>query len=733
MSQHIIKHDGLFLITDDSGNVPGQPGDAYGLYRADTRFLSRYQLTGSDAALQTVGHSSRTGDRSRVVLLVNGVTSLEAPRREMVIERERIIRDGLVERIRVLNRADHPCGMKFWIDLEADFHDMFEVRGMSRFRRGTYEPTVVEGDGLVRFAYTALDGVRCVTEVWFSPEPAELVITPHGAGQVVPGARATFVCGVGPKAEFAFEVRIHSFHDNVGRSTTVSMGAPGGEKAREQEPSGAGAAGRPLPAFAILRNQADKDWEAWRAQCAEWRTDNEEINAVLEQSVRDLRMLANDFGRGLMPVAGVPWYAVPFGRDSLITSLQALSVRPDLAAGTLRTLAGWQGQRHDTWRDEAPGKILHEMRWGEMARTQEVPFGPYYGSVDSTPLFLILAGEYWRWTGDDNLIRELLPSLEAALQWLEKDGDLDGDGYVEYFRRQSGGLDNQGWKDSGDAIVHRDGRLAAPPIALAEVQGYVYAARRCVADMMEMLGDGAGAAEQRQRAARLKEAFNRDFWVPETGFYALALDRDKRRVAAVTSNPGHCLWSGIVSEEQAARMAEVLLSPDVFSGYGVRTLAASEYAYHPLSYHRGTVWPHDNSLIALGLARYGQGEAAARIAAGLFAAAGFDPYRRLPELFGGYEASDDGPVWYPVACVPQAWAAAAPFMLLQALVGLEVDVPGNRVSLAPRLPRGINRVELSNLPFGRGRLRVTVERQRGHEFAWDVDVSAGPRPEVVVR
>jgi len=662
---------------------------------------------------------------------------------------------------------------------------------MRRPRRGTFEaPQRHAADGL-HFAYTGLDGWRYETEVRFNPAPVEVVLEPaqavqgpaqavqdpgkagepaeagHEAAQAaesteqapamsrpaVPGARAAFVCWLKPKSEYVIEVQVAARQGAVrpeGQAETAALtdasphdavapGGPGGETG-ETTAGGAtvsgvpGSQGRsgpyPLPTLAAAWAQAEADEAAWRAGCAEWQTDNEEVNAVLRQAERDLRMLLNDFGHGLMPVAGVPWYAVPFGRDSLITSLQTLPLRPDLAAATLRTLAGWQGKSHDAWRDEAPGKILHELRTGEIVRTNEVPFGPYFGTVDATPLFLILAGEYWRWTGDDGLIRALLPSLKAAAAWMDNDGDLDGDGYVEYHRRHDGGLANQGWKDSGDGIVHRDGRLAEPPIALSEVQGYVYAARRHLADLLEALGDADGAAYQRERAARLKAAFDRDFWVAETGFYALALERDKRQVASVTTNPGHCLWSRIVPAERAARLAEVLLSPDMFSGYGIRTLASSEHAYHPLSYHRGTVWPHDNALIALGLARYGFGEAAALIAAGLFQAASFDPYRRLPELFSGYPAGQDGPVGYPVACIPQAWAAATPFMLLQAMLGLEVDAPGNRVFLSPHLPEGINRVEVNNLRFGKTLLNIAVERRPDGEAVWTVEASSGPQPEV---
>ena len=735
--RYVIKHDRMFLVTDAAGNASGRADDAGGLYFGDTRFLSRYELTTAaeaagecgacGRALQVVSSSARAGDRARIVLLPDPASSWTGPERELVIERERVIRDGLLERIRVANRGSAAASLRLWLHVAADFKDMFEVRGMRRNQRGAFAASTLDGDGILHLGYTGLDGWRYETVVQMTPHPAELAVIPaeETSAGAAPGARAAFVCDVAPKSEIVIEVYVTAFQEPVDASSseTETAGVSGLEVVRSARLG-------PRPDFAAAWSASQADEAAWREGCAVWETDNEEVNAVLRQAERDLRMLANDFGKGFMPVAGVPWYAVPFGRDSLITSLQALSLRPDLAAGTLRTLAGWQGRRHDPWRDEAPGKILHELRTGELVRTNEVPFGPYFGTIDATPLFLILAGEYWRWTADGGLIRELLPALRAAAAWMDTDGDLDGDGYVEYHRRYHGGLDNQGWKDSGDSIVHRDGRLAQPPIALAEVQGYVYAARLRFADLLEAMGDLSEAAVQRDRAARLKAAFDRDFWVEETGFYALALDKDKRPVASVTTNPGHCLWSGIVPGERAARMAEVFLSPDMFSGYGLRTLAASEHAYHPLSYHRGTVWPHDNSLVVLGLARYGHGAAAARITSGLFAAAAYDPFRRLPELFSGYPASDDGPVGYPVACVPQAWAAATPFMLLQAALGLEVDAPANKLRLSPHLPEDVGWVQVRRLRFGDRLASVTVERRRDGGYAWSVDVSSGPQPEV---
>ncbi|MBO8142115.1 MAG: amylo-alpha-1,6-glucosidase [Firmicutes bacterium] len=719
--EQIIKHDRMFFVSDAQGDVPGGEGKAYGLYLGDTRVLSRYRMALEGVELVPVSASARAGDGGRV-MFAGRVPSQPAPDGELMVERSRVIRGGLVERIRIMNHGAARRPVQLSLELAADFRDMFEVRGMSRPARGRpFPPTL--GDGGLWLRYRGLDGREYATQVRFCPKPVDLALLEPGEGGA-PGARAVFSFEVDPGDEFSVEVAVTASIIDAGKGAEPQGRTQHGVN-DGVHPEGRWVSSVRFLHYGAAREQAERDKERWRAGCARWRTDNAEVNAVLERSAADVHMLLTDFGFGPMPVAGVPWYAVPFGRDSLITAMEMLAVRPGMAAATLRTLAAWQGRRIDQWRDEAPGKILHELRSGEMARAAEIPFGPYYGTVDATPLFLIAAGEYWRFTGDTEFIRELLPSLEAAGRWMDEEGDQDGDGYVEYHRRQSGGLVNQGWKDSGDAIVHPDGRLARPPIALAEVQGYVYAARRHLADMLDACGRREAAVEQRRRAEKLRGAFERDFWLEETGFYALALDGDKRPVATVTSNPGHCLWSRIVSEARAARVSEVLMSEGMFSGYGVRTLSAAERVYHPLSYHRGSVWPHDSALTAMGLARYGLGEAAARIASGLFKAASFDPYRRLPELFGGFPAGEEGPVWYPVACIPQAWAAAAPFLLLRAALGLEPDAPRDRLALSPHLPEGINRVEVTGLVFGRRRINVTVERQPGGGAAWDVEVVEG--------
>lgn len=706
---HVIKQDAYFFVAGESGDAPGGPNSAFGLYLGDTRVLSRYAVSASPGAMHTTSASFRAGDRGRVVLLADEASSLEDPARQVVIERRPVIAGGMFERISAANCGDEPAELQLWIEIDADFRDMFEVRGMTRKARGRLEDPEVE-KGLVRFRYRGLDQLDYVTEVHFSPAPAAVEAAGAADGDNR-GLRAVFPINLEPKARWELDVSVRA---SIGGRAVEPSPPP---------PRGGGPGRSPADYDEALRASRDAELD-WIQGAARWRTDNAAVNETLEQSLRDVRMLLNDFGGGPMPSAGVPWYAAPFGRDSLIASIQLLSVRPDVAAGALRTLARWQGTRRDPTLDEEPGKILHELRSGEMARMREIPFTPYYGSVDATALFLIAAGEYWRWTADRALVEELMPALERAARWLDQAAGPDG--YIAYHRTEAGGLANQGWKDSGDAIVHKDGRLAEPPIALAEAQAYAYGARLHYAALLEAMGEREAAADQRRKAKSLKAAFNRDFWVEETQFYAMALDGRGSPVASVGSNPGHGLWTGVIPPERAGAVARILMGDDMFSGYGVRTLSASERGYHPLSYHRGTVWPHDNSLIAMGLARSGQSPAAARIAAGLFAAASFDRLRRLPELFGGHAADLEGPVWYPVACIPQAWAAGTPFLLLQAVLGLEADAPGRRLALAPRLPEGIDRVTVENLLVGGSRVRIEAERKgSGPEADFHVEVLSG--------
>ena len=462
------------------------------------------------------------------------------------------------------------------------------------------------------------------------------------------------------------------------------------------------------------RDQMDAWLQAAPVVRASWDT----LRLTYDRSLRDLaalRLHAQALPEGAaVPAAGLPWFMAVFGRDSLITSYQALPFVPQLASATLQVLARRQATQRDDFRDAEPGKILHELRFGELSYFGDWPQSPYYGSADSTPLFLILLEEYERWSGDTDLVVELEPQARAALDWLEHHGDLDGDGYLEYQRRNlESGLENQGWKDSGDAIVYPDGELASLPRAICELQGYAYDARIRTARLArEVWHDDATANRLERDAAELKARFNSDFWVAEGEFFALALDGDKQQVPTLTSNMGQLLWSGIVDDSKVEAVADHLMGDRLFSGWGVRTLATGQAAFNPLSYHDGTVWPHDNALIAAGLARYGRREEAGRIAMAMFeAATHFD--NRLPEVFAGYPRSlTKFPVQYPTACSPQAWAAGTPLLLIRVLLGLEPD--GDQLTSTPYVPDAIGSLGLTGVPgrWGRADIPTTLLTQR---------------------
>jgi glycogen debranching enzyme len=465
--------------------------------------------------------------------------------------------------------------------------------------------------------------------------------------------------------------------------------------------------------FDVAVHELRRSYEEWERDSTQVVTDNEVYDQMLNRCLRDLRALYTTTPGGAFLAAGIPWYVTLFGRDSMIASHQMLMISPEPARQVLEVLAASQGTKEDDWRDEQPGKILHELRTGELARAGIVPHSPYYGSVDSTPWFLILLGQYFRWTGDEAFVRSMLPNAEAALGWIDRYGDLDGDGFVEYKTRSQSGIRNQGWKDSWDSVVHADGRLAEPPIALAEVQAYVYLAKLRIADAFSALGYRSRASDLVEQAATLRKRFNEVFWMEDEGFFAGALDADKRQVRTIVSNPGHGLYCDIVDREKAELLSRRLLTSDMFSGWGIRTMSMEAAAYNPMSYHNGSVWPHDNALIAAGLKRYGFPRWTNRVATALFDAAIYADYLRLPELFCGFtRRSPNRPVSYPVACSPQAWAAGAPFLMLQAMLG--VSARGDEGLLTvnqPQLPPWLNTVELRNLRVGNSRLSLVFRRE----------------------
>jgi glycogen debranching enzyme len=670
----VIREQDIFLLTDTSGNIPPDNPSGFGLYHLDTRHLSVYDFSFADARPVVLLSTAELGFSEEQMLTNPAMFSLDGrilPRGSIEARRQRVV-DGLLEEtLCVTNYNVFPVEIDVVYTLDADFADIFEVRGSKREKRGQILPPHLE-DGTLVFAYDGLDGRRRETRVSFSDRPFS---TKEG--------RVTFRLSLGHRESAIIRLLVAT----DGRSKA----ARGTER---------------LVSIAAR-------YREWMGSGAQVVTSNEFFNAVLERSFSDLRMLWNRDGAGGYVVAGTPWYDTFFGRDSAIVAMQTLAYKPEIAHHSLKMLARWQGKKVDFQRDEEPGKILHEWRQDEMTATGELPFSPYYGSVDSTPLFLLLAGEYYAWTADLEVLRKLERNLRAALHWIDAMGDIDGDGYVEYEARSPTGLVNQGWKDSPDAIANADGTLAKPPIALVEAQGYVYAVKRKLASVFAALGDEELAERLRREAAQLKRRFNRDFWLKESNFLALALDGDNHQVAAITSNPGHALWTGIVQRRLASAVADVLMRNDMFSGWGIRTLSAASNRFNPLGYHLGAVWPHDNSIIAMGFKKYGFEDELNEVATALFDAARSFPYYRLPELYAGSARSIQyTPVPYPVACRPQAWAAGSFPLILQAILGLAPNAPqGELLIVRPRLPYWLDNVQVRNLRVGQGSADLLFSRR----------------------
>jgi glycogen debranching enzyme len=580
-------------------------------------------------------------------------------------------RDTAYQRLGVRNYGDQAIDLRLAIHFESDFADLFEVRGARRDRRGTASAKL-HGDDRVILSYNGLDGKVRGTALNFDPPPDELTTS-----------SAVYELHLKPG-----EMRPLFIAVSCDRTDAL-----------------------PLPFLRGLIAARREMRESTRARTSV-QTSNERFNAVLCRSAADLAMLMTDTPQGRYPYAGIPWYSTTFGRDGLITALQMLWWSPEVARGVLRRLAAYQATTTDPLADAQPGKILHEMRSGEMAALREVPFGLYYGSVDATPLFVLLAGLYLERTGDTQTIVELWPNIDAALAWIDGPGDPDGDGFVEYKRASEQGLANQGWKDSYDAIFHADGRLAEGEIALVEVQGYVYAAKRMAARCARRLNLEAAAQRLDDEASRLAERFEAAFWCPELETYALALDGAKVPCRVRTSNAGQVLFTGIAAADRARSVAKELLQPRFFSGWGIRTVAKDEVRFNPMSYHNGSIWPHDNALIALGLARYQCKPAVDTLLGGLFNAATYMDQSRLPELFCGFQRQrGHGPTLYPVACSPQAWASATPFTLLEASLGLEFDPFNGEIRLRnPRLPQFLDEVTLRDLQLSSSSVDLRVRR-----------------------
>jgi glycogen debranching enzyme len=659
-----LKHDDTFIVVDVHGDIGTSAGGADGLFHADTRFISRLELLIDDVQPLLLGCNVRDDNTSLNVDLTNPDMYVDGHLRLAkdtlhIVRTIFLWRDTAYQRFGIQNHADRAVEFSLSIGFDSDFADLFEVRGLRRPRRGRIARRVLSAEAAV-LIYDGLDERVRKTALTFDPPPQELTTR-----------AATYHIVLRPKQALPIFV-------------SVGCGDP--------EP--------PQP-IRYIRGllAAHRNHRTGARGAATVATSNQVFNEVLCRSMADLYMLMTRTPQGPYPYAGIPWFSTTFGRDGLITAMQTLWLDPHIARGVLRRLAAHQARSDDPAADAQPGKILHEMRGGEMARLGEIPFALYYGSVDSTPLFVLLAGLYWKRTGDDDTIRVLWPAIEAALAWIDGPGDADEDGFVEYYRMTETGLSNQGWKDSFDAVFHADGHLAQGPIALAEVQGYVYAAKKLAASCAARIGKPERARVLDAEADELARRFDASFWCPEIEMYALALDGAKRPCRVRSSNAGQVLFTGIARPERAAKIADHLLRPQFFSGWGIRTIAKGEALYNPMSYHNGSVWPHDNALIALGLARYGHTQSLERLFKGLFDAATYFDMRRLPELFCGFQrARGRGPTLYPVACSPQAWASATPFTLIEAALGLEFDPAALEIRLInPCLPAFLDEVVLRNV------------------------------------
>jgi len=688
----VLKYGPMFAVFDRFGDIRISGLGEHGIYYRGTRFLSRLRLI--------LGHTPplflSSGVRADNVLFSADLTNVDLlhddrvvlPKGSVHLVRSRLLCEGVsYEQLRFTNYGPTPVRLPIRIEFASDFADIFEVRGVTRASRGERRPELIEHNQVV-LSYKGLDNVTRNTRLWCSPEPSEI-----------------------SESHILVETEL------VPRETVKLQFIVQCEEKRPPSVSTFDTA---------LASVVTEIKEKQAAECV-IRTSNNQFDGWLDRSLTDVHMMTVGNPETDYPYAGVPWFSTVFGRDGIITALECLWVNPQYAKGVLQYLAATQALERDPLAEAQPGKILHETRHGEMATLGEIPFGCYYGSVDSTPLFVMLAGAFYQRTADLAFVRALWPHIELAIAWIDQFGDIDGDGFVEYQRQSTKGLIQQGWKDSSDSVFHADGTLAEPPIALCEVQGYTYAAKKCAANLSAALGETKRAQELEKQANALQQKFEDIFWCDELSTYALALDGQKQPCRVRTSNAGHCLYTGITHHNRADRVLRTLMQDDSFSGWGIRTVSSRERNYNPISYHNGSVWPHDNAIIALGFSRYGFTAEAANLLDSLFEASSFFELNRLPELVCGlHRRPGEGPTLYPVACSPQAWSAGSSFMLLQASLGLYLNAPEKCIILhGPVLPASISSIQIDGLQLGDSRLNLHAER-RGAKTKVEVTHKDGP-------
>src|SRR5438067_3080982 len=680
----VIKNGNLFFLSEPDGTLPLAPGHGFGLYYHDCRFLNGYELKICGKKPEVLVRNADRGFMATLGLSNPNVNlnGKPLPKHSVEIRWERIASAedlALVDTLLLQNLTSDSISFSLEFQFQTAFEDIFAIRGLFQGKYGVRHPPVWE-NSVLSFRYDGADETEGDSAIDFSPLPGGMVRN-----------IASYQVELAPRG--SRQVRV---------SLNVSTSEP--RKRAARRPTG------------IRLEESLERAGGWREQATKVHTNSLLLSRVMDRSLSDLRMLRCTLDGGASYfAAGVPWFVALFGRDSIITALQTLAYDCSIAEQTIRLLARYQGTKLNGYREEEPGKILHELRVGEMARLGEIPHTPYYGTVDATPLWLVLVGKHSVWTGETRLFEELRPQIDAALNWMEQYGDVDRDGYVEYSCKIEKGLANQGWKDSGDGIVNADGSLAEPPIALVEVQGYVYEAKIEMAKLFRRCGEVERAADLERSAQTLREHFDRDFWLPQ-GYYALALQDNNRPAEVLSSNTGHALWSGIARPDRARATAEQLLTPEMFNGWGVRTLSSAALRYNPLGYHLGTIWPHDNSLIAAGFKRYGLDSEALQIVEGMLQAATEFEGHRLPELFGGFAREDYGvPVSYPVACQPQAWSAGAVPYLLTTALGLEPDGFNYQLRIKrPMLPKYVDQVEIRGLRVGQACADLLFSRSGDH-------------------
>lgn len=674
----VLNYGDTFQVFNELGDILPGAMKSQGLFHKDTRFLSRFSLKINDYRPVLLNSGIKEDNEIFVANLTNDSIirneELKIPEGSIHIKREKVTTDASTfEKVTIYNYTQTEYQLRITFEFDSDFADIFEVRGMKRPKRGNVDQPALSSSQKVILKYSGLDNSKRETCLCFSPEP-----------KLLNEKKATYELTL--QEHSSYEINVNIFCSiNVEDDTSKKF-----ENALTQ----------------VLNNIKNFD-----NKIANLSTSNDSLNHWINRSKADLISLLADTPYGLYPYAGVPWYNTAFGRDGILTAYQVLWVAPSIAEGVLKFLSKTQATKVNASKDAEPGKILHETRSGEMVELNELPFKNYYGSLDATPLFVVLAGEYYKRTANLELIKEIWSSIKAALNWIDEYGDLDNDGFVEYQHKAENGLTNQGWKDSYDSISYENGVLAEPPIALCEFQGYVYAAKMNASMLAEELGEKENANKWKEEAKILKTRFNDTFWNDDLNCYILALDGQKKPCNVVSSNAGHCFFTDIVEEKYAERLTATIMGPEMNSGWGIRTLSSDAARYNPMSYHNGSIWPHDTALIAYGLSKYGRTKEALEIFKGLFDTSLYVEAKRLPELYCGFPKDGDAPVLYPVACSPQAWAVASSYMVLQACLGLEINALKKQIILNdPQIPEEADHITINNLLIGNTSLSLEIRR-----------------------